>query len=64
MEKAAEIVHVWLIPERVPDFIVMEIKRCDLEQYPPFYCFFAECFPPLSLLSQVDSKEHPAMENM
>lgn len=67
MEKTAEIVHVCPPQESVLDFIVMEIKRCDPEQYPPFNCFPPappECSVPLLPSSQVVSKEHPDTKEM
>lgn len=62
MEKAAESVHVWPLLERVLDFIVMEIKWCDSQQYPLFNFFFPTMFSSSS--SQVVSKEHPDTEKM
>lgn len=70
LEKAADIVHVWLILGRVffffLDFIAIEIKRFGPEQYSllKFSFLFAVRSPSLLLLSQVVSKEHPAIENM
>lgn len=66
MEKAGEIVPVWLLLERVLDFIVLEIKQCNPEQYPPFVLFSTplECSPLFLPSSQVVSKEHPDVEKM
>lgn len=63
MEKATGLVHAWLILERVPDFTVMEIERCDPEQFPPFN-YFSKMFSSPSPPSQAVSKGHTDIEKM
>lgn len=50
MEKAAEIVHVWPLLERVLDFTFMEFKRCDPDDILlSNFFFFQNVLPPFCL---------------